>query len=110
MLSEERAAQLIIERIKKKFVKQHNVRYQIQIVNDKIDKRYNIFFGVVNYYNNGLGQQRSWPIIELENYPDLAYIENVVKIVKKELDFTIRMRGFQGEILQSNGQDFPDYM
>lgn len=59
MLSEERAGQLIIERIKKRFVKQHNVRYQIQIVNDKIDKRYNVFFGIVNYYNNGLGQQRS---------------------------------------------------
>lgn len=52
----------------------------------------------MNYYNNGTGQQRNWPIIELENYPDLTYIENVVKMVKKELDFAIKWA--RGKIFQ----------
>lgn len=109
ILSVERAGKVIVERIKKKFVRSHNVRYQIQVVNDKINKQYNVFFGVVTYDRDG-GRQWSYPIIELKRYPDLAYIENVVMEVKKQLQFTVRMRGFQGEILQSDGRDFPDYL
>lgn len=83
---------IILSRINMLFKRMPNTRYSINIVNDKFDDEYNLFF------EKSPRKQRphSVPIHALENH-DLGYLEQVVDEIKKHYQLSINYTGFVGE-------------
>ncbi len=93
------------ERINHYFKPHITARYQIQIVNDKIDHSFNFFF----IFKKGAENTRSVPLRVIEEY-DWIYFEQIVRELRKRVSFTFRLTGFSGQIWQSNGKNIPRYM
>ena len=101
MLSPKKQADIINERANKYFIPNIRARYQINIVNDRFDKRYNFFFlkGRPNHFT------RSLPLRTLQDEEyDIEYLEAIYRELKKQTNFTIKFICFEGQRWHSNNK------
>ena len=83
---------IILSRVEMLFKRIPNMRYSINIVNDRFDNEYNLFFEKVPRKQ----RPHSMPIHTLEKY-DLEYLEQVVNEIQKHYQLSINYTGFVGE-------------
>ncbi|MFT8836846.1 hypothetical protein [Liquorilactobacillus satsumensis] len=99
METSRRQASIIFERIQKYFKPHIPARYQIQVVNNKFDKKYNFFFVV----SKPKRMTRSIPLRTIREQ-DLVYLEAIVTELKKLIKLTIKFIGFDDQRWESNGK------
>ncbi|MFT9003198.1 MAG: hypothetical protein ABF991_00655 [Liquorilactobacillus hordei] len=102
MLSAKKQADSINERVNKYFIPNIKARYQINIVNDRFDKRYNFFFlkGKPDHFT------RSLPLRTLQGQEyDIEYLEAIYRELKKQTNFTIKFICFNGQRWHSNDRE-----
>ncbi|WP_412989212.1 acetyl-CoA carboxylase [Pediococcus siamensis] len=86
----QQAAQVILERLAKDFLRKSRTIYQMLVVRDHFDQVYNFFLVIKPKHD----RQKSIPLHTLESY-DLAYLEGVVQEIKQQTQITIQYRGFE---------------
>lgn len=84
---------VIVSRISLLFKRISYTQYWLEVVNDKYDKSYNVFF----CQQKKGSHLRSTPVHKIDEYK-LEYLEEVITGFRKKSNLTIKYVGFTGEV------------
>lgn len=98
-ISAQGEADLIVERIKPLFKRLRGHQYHILVANVRSLKQINFFFEDESEYD----LDHSIPLHTLKN-TNLGYFESVMRLIRKQTNLTVKLRGFQGMRWHSNGK------